>query len=161
MLQPSTTIRGFHGRPKSEDLGTRDESGRVWHRLTEPLFYTTLIGGEHRTIEVPAGFESDLASIPRRLRITWLPRCVLRWCPAWLRWIGRVGIPLWAIFPPTGKYNPAAWLHDWLYSRDGNTSRVVADAIFDEAMKLEGVRWRRPVMSLAVRLFGGGAYHSR
>ena len=160
--------RGFDSRPISENLGTGaaagkpdDYSGRVWRELRESLSYTTWIAGEERCIAIPKGFRSDLASIPRRIRLTWLPQSILKRIPWWLVWLGSWGIPLWGIFPPVGAYDPAAWLHDYCYSVEGETSKELADALFDEAMKDLGVRWRRPLMVLAVRWFAGWAYHSR
>ena len=50
--------------------------------VTEPLVYITKQG---ESISVPAGFPTDLASIPR---------------------------PLWWILPPTGDYLPATIVHD-------------------------------------------------
>ena len=83
-------------------------------------------------IVVPKGFETDYASVPRFL---------------------------WNIIPPTGKYSRAAVVHDYLY-RSQITSRVVADAIFYEAMRALGVTWRCWIMYMAVRLFGWKPYNS-
>lgn len=87
-------------------------------------------------VEVPLGFETDGASVPK---------------------------VLWWILPPFGKYGQAAVVHDKLY-RDGillvdgkpvRVTRAKADAIFLEAM---GVLKVSPVvrypMYWAVRLFG-------
>lgn len=87
-------------------------------------------------VEVPLGFETDGASVPK---------------------------VLWWILPPFGKYGQAAVVHDKLY-RDGillvdgkpvHVTRARADAIFLEAM---GVLKVSPVvrypMYWAVRLFG-------
>jgi hypothetical protein len=53
---------------------------------------------------------------------------------------------------------PAAVIHDYLY-RFRFTSRAVADAILDEALKVLGVSWwRRKAMWAAVRTFGWSAY---
>jgi hypothetical protein len=59
--------------------------GKHW-TLIRPLHWTD--PEKDWDLEVPAGFVTDFASVPR---------------------------PLWSIFPPTGKYAPAAVLHDWLY----------------------------------------------
>ncbi len=86
------------------------------------------------TIEVPAGTMTDFASTPRLL---------------------------WPIFPPFGRYNRAAVIHDYLY-RNGLATRARADAIFLEAMKATGVAtWRRVFMYLAVRAFGWRAYRGK
>lgn len=60
-----------------------------------------------RTVHVvPAGFVTDFASVPR-----------------WL----------WSIFPPHGRYSPAAVFHDWLYQA-GVMERDEADKAFLEGM---------------------------
>ena len=77
---------------------------------------------------VPAGFQTDLASVPR--------------------------IPF--IYDALGSTaNEAAVLHDYLYSRHV-VDRKTADAIFLEAAKSTGVPWwRRYAMWAGIRLFGG------
>jgi hypothetical protein len=101
-----------------------DDPGGLPFTLIAPLVYDSALLG--RTITVPAWFVTDLASIPR-------------WC--------------WAIFPPVGKYDGAAVLHDWLY-RAGGVTRAQADAVFQEAMGVlhvgRVVRW---VLYRAVRGF--------
>lgn len=82
-------------------------------------------------IDVPAGYETDLASVPR--------------C-------------LWMIFPPHGRYAKAAIVHDYLYSQAIGT-KAFADNVFNEAMVVLGVpKWRRLTMYWAVRCFGRGGY---
>ena len=79
---------------------------------------------------VPAGFVTDLASVPaaaRGLVATW------------------------------GKHGPAAILHDWMYRTqlDGLTRRM-ADRIMLEVMRQDGVGWlKRRAIYAAVRLGGG------
>jgi len=76
---------------------------------------------------VPAGYCTDFASVPR-----------------WLWWL----------FPPRGRWNRAAIVHDYLYER--HVDRFVADAMFRAGMKDLGVPWLpRLAMYYAVRLFGG------
>ena len=76
---------------------------------------------------VPAGFETDLATIPRVLS---------------------------PFFPRVGDNLPAAILHDYLYA-EKMFSRKMADEIFNEMMKKFGVKtWRRVMMYYAVRGFG-------
>ena len=78
-------------------------------------------------IEVPKGFTTDFATVPRFL---------------------------WILFPPDGQYTQAAVLHDNLYSRK-IYSRLKSDRIFREAMKVLGVGWwKKGTMYNAVRLFG-------
>lgn len=102
---------------------------RKWSRVAAPLVYLTAIPNPiGKKLIVPEGFITDFASIPR---------------------------PLWAILPRDGSYQPAAILHDWLYSQP-DFPRWIADRIFLEAMKACGT-WRavRFTIFAAVRLFGG------
>lgn len=106
--------------------------GYEW-RLVQGFRYDTdlLAAG---AVYVPAGFETDFASIPR---------------------------PLWNLFPPTGRYGKAAVIHDYLYRKSG-VKRDLADQIFLEAMDCLGVSWlTRHLIYRAVRLFGGGAYQTK
>ena len=56
---------GFLSTAKYEDLGCKN--GRPWYRILEPLTFVC----EDVSITIPAGFETDLASVPR-LPIIWL-----------------------------------------------------------------------------------------
>lgn len=81
---------------------------------------------------VPAGFVTDLASIPR---------------------------VLWSLLPPHGRYAKAAIIHDWLYATGIGGSREYADNVFLEAMEVLGVSvWKRSVIYWAVRAFGASKY---
>jgi len=92
-------------------------------QLVKPLIYRA---GES-TFLVPAGFATDLASIPRPLR---------------------------PLFPVHGKHTRAAVVHDWLY-QGGIVDRETADAIFSLAMRESGVGWlKRKLFHGAVRLAG-------
>ena len=92
---------------------------------------------KHWTIVVPAGFQTDFASVPRGL---------------------------WNLFPPAGRYAPAAVLHDFLYVRpqvqtDGGiwvlVSRGYADSVLRRASGDLGVsRVTRHWMWLGVRAAG-------
>ena len=83
-------------------------------------------------IDVPAGYVTDLASVPRALL---------------------------TIFPPHGRYAKAAIIHDYLYANALGSKRW-ADRVFLEAMGVLGVpKWRKWTMYLAVRLFGQGNYN--
>ena len=87
-----------------------------------------------RVIEVPQGFETDFASVPRFF---------------------------WRIVPPWGRYSPAAVVHDYLYST-GKVSREDADRAFLTLMQRLGVpAWKRSIMYWAVRWFGGPAYSQK
>ncbi|MGB7619959.1 MAG: DUF1353 domain-containing protein [Pseudolabrys sp.] len=78
-------------------------------------------------IVVPAGFVTDFASTPRAL---------------------------WSVIPPTGRYQLAAVVHDFLYWDQGCT-REQADAIFRVAMAESNVKpYERDLMWQAVRRFG-------
>lgn len=92
--------------------------------LTLPLEYITEAG---ESIVVPAGFETDLASIPQVFQ---------------------------NLIPINGRHRAPAILHDYLYSIKDRT-RKACDDLFLEAMKSVGVRWsQRWVMYLAVRVGG-------
>lgn len=112
-------------------------------KFTEPLIVKKLKGGlwevadgfeyhvgkknSDDVIQVPKGFKTDFASVPR---------------------------PFWMILPPDGQYTQATVLHDFLYNIQ-DRKRVACDAIFLEAMGVLGVQlWKRRVMYRAVRMFG-------
>ncbi|EEG2782570.1 DUF1353 domain-containing protein [Salmonella enterica] len=99
-------------------------------RVHEPFaFY--LSDDESDVIEVPAGFITDLATVPRIF---------------------------WILLPPDGKYAKAAIIHDYLYDNALRTKKE-ADLIFLDGMTVLGVpRWKRTVMYHAVRWFGRGSY---
>lgn len=127
-----------------------EDHGGLPLTLIDTLVYdSALLKG---TVYVPAGFKTDLASIPRGL---------------------------WNIFPKLGTYDAAAVTHDWLYhagtyvwvSGIGHIDRVEtthtetltreqADKVFLEAMEVSGVGWfTRRTLYLAVRLGGGGTWN--
>lgn len=111
----------FDGAPLLQPIGSRD-----WV-LMAPLVYYTAQGA----IEVPSGFLTDLASIPR---------------------------VFWPLVPVNGRHRAAAILHDYLYVTQPCT-RAEADALFLDAMRAGGVRWsQRQVMYAAVRVGGGLAW---
>jgi hypothetical protein len=110
---------GFHG---PVEVRAR---ARVFE-LTAPLTYT----GARDTIEVPAGFVTDFASVPRAC--------------SWL-------------IPTYGTYTPAAVVHDWLceqvHAGAATVSRRDADGIFRRSLRELGVSWpRRWLMWAAVRV---------
>ena len=99
--------------------------------LTEDLTYRVLM--TNFIIVVPAGFVADFASTPRAL---------------------------WSVLPPTGRYQLAAVVHDFLYWDQGCT-REQADAIFRVAMSESNVKpTERDVMWQAVRRFGQSAWNA-
>ncbi|EHI3752477.1 DUF1353 domain-containing protein [Salmonella enterica] len=101
----------------------------LW-RVHEPFeFYLSEDNSD--VISVPAGFVTDLATIPRIF---------------------------WSVMPPDGKYAKAAIIHDYLYDNALRTKKE-ADLIFLDGMAVLGVpKWKRIVMYLAVRIFGRGNY---
>lgn len=87
--------------------------------------------GDYR-IDVPAGFETDFASVPQLF---------------------------WNILPPTGSYGKAAVIHDFLYRTRGIATRAQADAVLLEAMTFLNVGWwTRQIIYWGVRLGGRGSY---
>lgn len=93
-------------------------------QLLSPLVYET---ADERLFTVPAGFCTDLASIPQ----------VVQWR-----------------YSKVGLWDWGAVLHDWLYRANG-VSRAEADQLFAEALMSKGVPWRtRTIMYWAVRLSG-------
>jgi hypothetical protein len=103
---------------------------RFWI-LGDPLIVEV---GDGERIEVPVGFTTDGASVPR-----WAQK-VTGWDP-WddpQRWAGVV--------------------HDWLYSQPG-VSKSRADSIFRALLASEGTsRWKRDAMYAAVVAAGWSAY---
>lgn len=97
--------------------------------LVAPLQYQ--IGRSQFVITVPAGFVTDFASTPRAI---------------------------WAILPPSGRYQLAAVVHDFLYWDQGCT-REQADDLLRAAMAESQVRpTERDLIWQAVRRFGGSAW---
>lgn len=93
------------------------------------------------TIEVPAGFTYDKASVPSLAR-------VVLWILVALR-----------LFPPLGKFARPALLHDYLY-RTQLVSRFLADAIMRDAARSIGIKlFPRWVYWFAVRVGGATAWN--
>lgn len=108
-----------------EDV-SRDGRG-TWRLLAGLGFVSDLIGPG----EVPEGFVTDLASVPR--------------------------LPV-AFFLAGGLAHAAAVVHDWLYTTH-STDRATADAVFREAAQACGVSpWRAWVMWVGVRAGGGASW---
>lgn len=100
--------------------------GRPEYHLLEPLTY---YDDEAGSVTVPAGYVTDLASVPR--------------------------FALWFL-PSNGRYARAAVIHDWLYEKGGDHSdRLLADTLFLRAMKTLKVKsWRCFLLYWSVRLLG-------
>lgn len=113
-----------------EDSGEWCEDEQFW--LAGEMIYLSDLEGEDGTpvlVTVPKGFLTDFASLPR-------------W-PSIIR----------SIFRKNGKHRPAAVVHDYLCRLGKEFPRLLADAIFLEAMKLVGVkRSHRRLMYWAVKL---------
>jgi hypothetical protein len=107
-------------------LVVEEAPDRRW-RLVKPLSYQ----GRDEPFEVPEGFETDFASVPR---------------------------VLWSLIPTYGRYTKAAVLHDYLCRKaaDGEFNRCDADGLFRRTMRELGVGLaRRRMMWAAVRWAGG------
>lgn len=105
--------------------------GKTWVLMHE-FGYDVGVEGSNDSITVPAGFETDFASIPR---------------------------PFWVILPKWGKYGNAAVIHDCLYWEQ-RRSRPAADAVLLEGMGVLGVSALvRYAIYTAVRLFGWVAWY--
>jgi len=105
--------------------------GHTWY-LRQEFGYDVGNEGSDETINVPVGFLTDFASIPR---------------------------PLWWLLPRWGKYGNAAVVHDFCYWGQ-RYSRRRADQIFLEAMKVLTVKpVTRNIIYGAVRFFGAFAWN--
>jgi hypothetical protein len=100
---------------------------KTW-RLLAPFSY---LDPDNGLIDVPAGFETDFASVPR--------------------------LPL--TYALLGTYgHAAAVLHDFLYT-SADLLRADADRVFRNALRSSGIaRWRAWTMWAGVRLFGRSRY---
>lgn len=117
-----------------EYLGPDPDFGVPWYRLLEPLRFEARLNGGGLTVEVPADFVTDFASIPAIF---------------------------WSRLPHDGPWAKASVVHDYLYQR-GGCSRFLADAIFRDAMAALGVPVvRRVLIYYAVRLFGWMCWRAR
>ena len=100
--------------------------GKTWY-LREDFGYDIGAEGSRDTVDVPVGFLTDFASVPRLL---------------------------WWLLPRWGRYGNAAVIHDFLYAHQSRQRRE-ADRIFFEAMGVLRVGWFvRHTLFAVVRLFG-------
>ena len=107
------------------DIGDKPEE---WILTEDCIYQSDLLGDDGNPVKVvvPTWFPTDLASIPRLFRF---------------------------LFIKNGRHRAAAILHDYLCRLELDFSRVTADKIFLEAMKLQKVpRLRRRLMYWAVRM---------
>lgn len=101
--------------------------------------WSGVVGGDASTthhelnvIHIPAGFETDFASVPKLF---------------------------WNVLPPNGVYGKAAVVHDYLYRTWHVATKDEADHVFLEAMTALGVNWVvRYTMYYAVHYFGRWSY---
>lgn len=112
-------------------------------RLLEPWVYAWRHDGHDHRLQLPAGFETDLASVPK----------LFHW------WIGPSDLRA-ASLPHDLIYRCAGCLPRHLYQVDGREqgqpwARHAADRLFARLMREAGVsRPRRRAAYLAVRVFG-------
>ena len=105
-------------------------TGKDWY-LHKDLIWQT----EKQLIIVPAGFRTDLASIPRLIR---------------------------SFYPKTGKQNRAAVLHDYCYrTPELFDDKAKADRLFLKAMISCGVRkTKAKAFYRGVKWFGGSSWRA-
>jgi len=104
--------------------------GKTWI-IRSDFGYDVGEEGSKETINVPIGFMTDFASVPRFL---------------------------WGVIPRWGKYGNAAVVHDFAYWEQ-NYSRKRSDEIFLEGMVVLGVsKLLRRTIYYAVRTFGALAW---
>lgn len=91
------------------------DNGTDWVVLEDFRFYVGSLDS-NTYVDIPVGFVTDFASVPRIL---------------------------WTILPPWGKYGKAAVIHDWLFSKNTMfvngveqelSDRTLVEDIFLEAM---------------------------
>lgn len=103
-----------------------ESDGKHWVLEAEFEYYTDILG-ERVYIKVPAGFETDFASIPKIFH---------------------------SFIEDRDKYNKASVVHDWLYNSK-IYDRKTADRIFLEAMLVLGInKVKAYFFYYTVRLFG-------
>ncbi|CAN7610362.1 DUF1353 domain-containing protein [Bradyrhizobium sp. LjRoot220] len=106
-----------------------------FYYTTKPLEWRAKAGaqGTPAQVTVPAGFVTDLASIP---------------------------VAFWSVLPPAARYSYPAIIHDYLYWFQP-CSRAEADAVFEAAMAdLLVSSAKIAIIYNAVRLEGNGAWDS-
>lgn len=121
---------------------------------------------KHGTLGVPAGFESDFASVKPLRSIAWV-LLVLSLVVGWF-WpklgalLGSLGFGALALYASVVGYgNAAAVIHDRLYFTAA-LSRKEADKVFFNALRASGVaRWRGWLMYVGVRIGGHWRYNKQ
>ncbi|WP_186169220.1 DUF1353 domain-containing protein [Burkholderia gladioli] len=121
-------MSAFLSRLEVELVSDSTNSGRGTWRLTAPLVYQSDVAD--RIFTVPAGFETDFASVPRA--------------------------PV-AFLLAADSAHEASTVHDFLYTAPHPVTRSMADAVLKEASIVSGVpAWRAWLMWAGVRIGGGG-----
>lgn len=112
----------FYNKLVAEKIDEAESGGRSDWVLHETLSF---ISNEYGRIDVPAGFRTDFASVPRAPLLWWLAG---------------------------GCAEASAVVHDYLHrGLRPDINHEAAAAIFNEAMRAEGVPgWRRWLMYRAV-----------
>ena len=129
-------MSSFTRRLRYENTDVIGEWGLRVYRLTEPFTYYVGQKCSSMRIDVPAGFETDLASVPTFARL---------------------------LFSPDGPWAQPAVLHDWLY-REAAVPRSICDLIMFESMLLPPQvgpavpRWHARTIYHATRIGGGSTY---
>jgi hypothetical protein len=107
-----------------------EPNGRKWKLEEDFTYYTEIFkdkGIDRYYITVPAGFETDFASVPKIFIL------LLRW---------------------RDKFNKASVVHDWLYHTK-EVPRRIADRIFLEGLTILGIpKWKAYLFYWVVRLLG-------
>lgn len=110
-------------------LEVRFHGLKDWEVLKEFSYYTEKDNTKIYT--VPAGFRTDLATIPR---------------------------VFWSVFPPHDTYAKAAVIHDYLYENAIGTKKE-ADDLFKEMLEVCGLpKWKVLAMYYSVKAFGKGKF---
>ncbi|WP_137971853.1 DUF1353 domain-containing protein [Pseudomonas sp. F(2018)] len=121
---------------------------------------------DYGLVQVPAGFNTDFASVKPLRTIAWL-LLALGLLVGWF-WseagaaIGSLGYGALTLYASVVGYgNAAATIHDRLYAT-AELSRKVADAVFFNALRASGLaRWRAWLMWAGVRLGGHWRYNRK
>ena len=109
-------------------LEVRKIYARRW-QLLRPIKYIDIHNGEMIYINVPEGFITDFASVPR---------------------------PFWIFTPPDGKYTLASVVHDYLCIHPEIMKRKAADELFMKIAKQSGVnKFTSYIMFAAIRFYRG------
>lgn len=121
---------GFTG-----DLVLKAVPPNMWE-VVEAFSYCTFVKGNRPSIiKVPVGEKTDLASLPRPVRL---------------------------LISQNGKHRAAAVVHDRLYKQAGlnRYTRKQCDEVFLEAMTVSGVAWwKRQMMYRGLRVGGWVVYN--